>query len=210
MIRKRKKILGVGINDVDYFVLKSEHIKDDVTGRLKHKILWECPYYSKWVSMISRCYSARLHERLPRYKGCTVHEDWKYFSNFRAWMETQDWEGKHLDKDLLCPGNKHYSPETCCFIPEKLNLFILECNASRGEFPIGVSWRKDKGKFRARCNNPFTRTEEHLGYFENPMDAHKVWLARKLELCHEFSGLVDDHIFLKLVERYKEYTINED
>jgi hypothetical protein len=31
--------------------------------------------------------------------GCSVSDDWKYFSNFKLWMEKQDWGRKHLDDE---------------------------------------------------------------------------------------------------------------
>jgi len=39
-------------------------------------------------------------------------------------MERQDWEGKHLDKDILIPGNKIYSPDRCIFVSSLINLLI--------------------------------------------------------------------------------------
>ena len=205
---RRRKIHGVGINDLDYTVIVTETV-GYVDGKQKQKVIWKCPYYTKWIMMLSRCYSKTLHKALPRYENCAVCDEWLLLSNFKAWMEKQDWEGKHLDKDLIVRGNRMYSPETCCFIPEKLNIFMVECNASRGDFPIGVSWRSDRGKFRARCNNPFTRKEEHLGYFSDLVDAHNAWLSRKLELCEGFYGIVEDEIVSKLIDRYKEYNPND-
>lgn len=206
--KRQRKIQGVGINDLDYAVIVTETV-GYVDGKQKQRVIWQCPYYTRWVGMLSRCYSKRLHKGLPRYEGCTVCDEWLLLSNFKAWMEQQDWEGKHLDKDLLFRGNTVYSPETCCFIPEKLNIFMVECNANRGNFPIGVSWKPDKGKFRARCNNPFTRKEEHLGYFSDPIEAHNAWLSRKLQLCEGFYGIVEDEIVSKLIERYREYNLND-
>ena len=108
-------VCGVGINDADYVVKKFETI-GYVDGKRKRKLVWTCPYHRAWESMLKRCYSAKYQERQPTYKGCTVSDDWLTFSNFRAWMIAQDWEGKHLDKDLLFEGNKIYSTETCVFV----------------------------------------------------------------------------------------------
>lgn len=209
MNNRRRKILGVGVNNLDYTVIVTETV-GYIDGKQIQKKLWQCPYYTRWLQMLTRCYSKRLHKELPRYEPCTVCEDWLLLSNFKSWMEQQDWEGNHLDKDLLVRGNNVYSPDTCCFIPEKLNIFLVECNARRGDWPIGVSWKPDKNKFRARCNNPFTRKEEHLGYFEDARLAHKAWLARKLELSHEFATIIhDQRIMSGLILRYEEYNKSE-
>lgn len=110
-MKQKKLIYGVGINDAGYAVMKREEA-GYVDGKRKRKLVWACPYFRAWSSMLSRCYSTKWHERYPTYKGCTVSKEWHTFSNFRAWMVTQDWEGKSLDKDLLIEGNKIYSADT--------------------------------------------------------------------------------------------------
>ena len=63
-------------------------------------------------------------ERRPAYKDVVVRQEWLTFSNFKRWMEKQDWEGKQLDKDIIVLGNKVYSPETCAFVLGVTNGFI--------------------------------------------------------------------------------------
>ena len=127
---------GVGINDADYEVTRYEYVIVD--GRKKQKRIWICPYYQTWKGMLGRCYSTKYQDTRPTYKGCSVSEEWLTFSNFRAWMEKQDWEGMQLDKDLLFEGNKVYSAETCVFITREVNSFTTDCGASRGEWRVGV------------------------------------------------------------------------
>lgn len=86
-----KLIHGIGINDSDYKVRKTRKIKTP-DGKSKTEVLWICPFYSKWLGMIQRAGSASYKARDPWYDGVTVCEDWKYFSKFKAWMETQEWE----------------------------------------------------------------------------------------------------------------------
>lgn len=131
--------------------------------------------------MLGRCYDEGFQSRLPSYKGCHVTEDWLYLSKFENWLLTQDWKGKQLDKDILFPNNKLYSPETCVFVDAKLNTFLVDRASARGLYPIGVEWSKSRNKFRARCSNPFIGKTEHLGYFYDPMVAHLVWKKRKHE-----------------------------
>ena len=201
-----KLVYGVGINDADYVVERRETI--EVNGVRKRTLVWWCPYYRVWKDMLTRCYSAKNQERLPTYKGCSVSEEWLRFSNFRRWMEEQDWEGMHLDKDILFKGNKVYSAETCVFVSGALNSFTIDSGASRGEWLIGVSWHKASSKFRSSCCNPFTKKQEHLGLFLNEQKAHQAWLKRKLELAHLLAEeQADGRVAKALIERYTNYEV---
>ena len=207
MIMKPKKLVyGVGINDADYAVQEFETI-GYVDGKRKQKLVWICPYYSAWRSMLARCYSAKVQGRRPTYVGCSVSHEWLTFSNFKAWMEKQDFEGKQLDKDMLFVGNKVYSAETCVFVTGAVNRFTTDSGASRGEWLIGVSWRKEANKFMSSCGNPFTKKRENLGYFTCELEAHKAWLKRKLELAYELAAIqTDQRISKALIDRFTNYS----
>ena len=180
--KRNKLVCGVGINDADYNV----DVKKTING--KRVLVWRCPFYKCWKTMLERCYSENYYEKNPTYKDCKVCDEWLLFSNFKKWMEQQDWEGKQLDKDLLVVGNKVYSPETCVFVDCTVNNFIIDKSAYRGEFMIGVDLFKRDNKFRVRCSNPFTRKREWLGYFTNELDAHLAWKTKK----HEFACQLAD------------------
>jgi hypothetical protein len=125
------------------------------------------------------------------------------FSNFKSWMETQDWEGKELDKDLLMEGNKVYSPDTCCFVSVKVNSFLNKKFASRGQLPLGVS-KVRKNKYAAQCSNPFkTNSSQYLGYYDSAEEAHLVWKRKK----HEYACILaelekDERVKAALLTRY--------
>ena len=177
-LRKRNKLIqGVGVNDADYNVSRSENVDG------KYKTVWRCPYYITWKHMLIRCYNEKYHLLKRSYEDCEVCDEWKLFSNFKKWMETQDWKGKQLDKDLLKEGNKVYCPEYCIFVDGKVNNFVLDCNSARGNYMIGVDLHKQSGKFRARCSNTLTGESEHLGEFYNELEAHLAWKKRKHELA---------------------------
>lgn len=175
---KRKLVEGVGINDADYVIARNEIL---LSG--KQRRTWVCPFYSKWTEMIKRCYSEKYQTNKPTYRGCTVCEEWLTFSNFKAWMESQDWKGKQLDKDLLKEGNKIYSPDYCIFVERKINMFVTDSGAARGEYMIGVHFHIPLGKFQAECRNPFIKKSEYLGIFNTELDAHLAWKKRKHELA---------------------------
>ena len=201
-MKPKKLVYGVGINDADYVVQKFEQL-GYVDGKQKQKLVWKCPYYERWAHMLARCYSAKYQENKPTYKGCSVSTEWHTFSSFRRWMEGQDWEGKHLDKDLLFEGNKVYSPESCVFVSQLVNSFTNDNGATRGEWLIGVNWHKRDGKFQSNCSNPFTKKNEYLGYFDCEQEAHEAWMRRKLELAHELAEIqTDPRIAKTLIDRY--------
>ena len=205
MIKVKKLVFGVGVNDADYVTKVFETI-GYVDGKRKQKLVWVCPYYRVWTSMLKRCYSTKYQEKYPTYKGCTVSDEWLTFSVFKSWMESQDFEGKQLDKDLLFEGNKVYSAETCVFVTKVVNTFIIDCGSTRGELPIGVCWNKRDEKFVAQCRNPFTDKRGHLGYFDCPKEAHKAWLKRKLELSYLLAAeQTDERVAKALIERYTNY-----
>lgn len=164
-------IFGIGINDADY----------PVTKRNTNGKQLMCPYYSKWRGMLQRCYSDKYKARQKTYKNCFVCKEWLTFSNFITWMETKEWEGCELDKDILGDG-KLYSPETCCFIPKRINLFLVDRSRFRGDYPLGVAWDKERSCFQAHCANPYGKYE-HLGRYETPEEAHLSWAKTKFAHC---------------------------
>lgn len=202
MVKKKKLVRGVGTNDADYVVRRFETIGYE-NGKQKQKLVWECPFYRRWCSMLKRCY-----EWGTSYIGCHVCEEWLTFSNFKAWVEKQDWEGKELDKDLLIKGNRVYSPETCVLVDKRVNLFLTERAASRGQWLIGVYWSKRGGKFRASCG--VDGKVKYLGLFDTELEAHKAWLAFKLEQARLLAvEQTDPRVAKALIERYENY-ITED
>ena len=198
---KNKLVYGVGINDADYVVcIKEEAPK--VNGKQKQKIIWQCPFYSRWVGMLNRCFGNRFKEKQPTYKDVTCCEEWLTFSNFKSWMEQQDWEGKHLDKDLLVYQNKVYSPETCVFIEQSLNMFLVKSNKTRGIYPIGVSYRTDtervnrlKSTYQTKIGNKGKHL--YLGSFNTPEEAHQAWQKEKIKQAQDLAASQTDERVIK-------------
>jgi hypothetical protein len=173
--KKFRKVIGVGINDADYSVTYNKI--DPVTGKSVQTGI--CPFYTKWRNMLIRCYTEKHRARYLTYQGCTVCKEWLLFSNFKEWMESKDWCGMELDKDLIVLGNKIYSPSTCIFIPQELNKFMNGHERGRGDLLIGVSMCDSK--FVAYCNNPFEEGKgRYLGRFSTEIEAHSVWRERKI------------------------------
>lgn len=182
---------GHGINDADYVT------QDKSTGSV-------CPFFLTWKNMLKRVYSTAEHARRPSYVGTIVCGEWLRFSSFRIWMESQDWQGKQLDKDLLVMGNKVYSAATCCFVSREVNSFLTDSAATRGILPIGVYLHKDTGKFAAQIQIR-GKGRKHLGLFDNADSAHQAWLKEKLEIATRLAAKeVNPMIANALLARFSE------
>lgn len=184
MGRKQGLVFGVGINDANYVV------QPTVNG-----VRTACPYYRAWKGILARCFYKRLHEIQPTYLDCTVDTEWLTFSVFKAWMETQDWKGKHLDKDILFANNKRYSKETCVFVSKSVNMFLTSRDNDRGKYLIGVDLRKN-GMFRASCSDGYGN-QLHIGLFVSELEAHLAWRQYKHALACK---LADEQTNMKVAE----------
>jgi hypothetical protein len=107
--------------------------------------------YTCWVHILERVFSKPFHEKCPTYKGCSVSKLWINYQIFGDWYDENYVDGWHLDKDILFKGNKSYSPEKCCFVPQEINKLFVKADAIRGKYPIGVK-SKDGKKFYVAVN----------------------------------------------------------
>ena len=200
--KMNKLVCGVGVNDLSY----KTQVKEWVTkngGKRILKSVFLCKYYTVWRDMLTRCYSKKYLESNPSYIGTSVCSEWLSATAFKKWMEQQDWHGKCLDKDIVVPRSRLYSPETCAFVLNATNSFVLASDARRGDYPTGVSLYKRTGKYRALCQNIFTGKNEHLGYFSTPEEAHECWRKRKHELAQLVAATESDpRVVEALKKRY--------
>ena len=198
MRNRDRKVFGVGINDAAYETQK--FIKVD--GR--SKLSWSCKLYKKWSGMMERCYGKSYQSKNPSYIGCTVCDDWIYFSKFKEWADNFQWEGLQLDKDILGGGEKIYCPENCAFILGKTNRFIITGRTLENGLMIGVNSYVTKGKYSAKCGNPFTGNQENLGIFNSELEAHLAWKKRKYELSLILADMeIDPRVKTALPAMYK-------
>lgn len=181
-----KKVLGVGINDADYKVTRYEGCKQ----------VWICPFYIRWKSMIARCYDKSYIKINPTYIDCSVCESWLTFSIFRKWMESQDWNGKYLDKDLLKRGNKVYCPEYCIFVDREVNNFIVE-KVNNGLLP-GVHYEVSRNRYRASINGA------SAACFDTEIAAHNCWRKHKVDFAFDLAGKQKDPKVAEAILRYYE------
>ena len=136
--------------------------------------------YIVWKNMLTRCYDKKYQSIHPSYMNCYVSKEWHNFQTFAKWFDKHYTVGYALDKDLLVHGNKVYSPETCVFIPQKINNFLTNKHRSNTSGYTGVSWNKRHKKWVAQISSK--GKYKHLGYFDDPKEAAEAYKkARKIE-----------------------------
>ena len=195
-------IYGVAINDLsNHKTQLSERYKDE-NGEPRRRVLWQCPFYTKWFNMLTRCYSEKEMIKHPTYEKVYVSDDWLLFSNFKNWMEKQDWLNKNLDKDILFPGNLEYAEDKCVFVSKRVNNFLIEKRTNKRDLPIGVSYHKSKKKFIAAisCGRHFSSRQ--LGAFDDPDVAHLRWAEEKLKMATEIAASENEKVATALILRY--------
>lgn len=155
--------------------------------------------YTRWHDMLSRCYNEKFHERQPQYKECSVCEEWLNFSNFKVWYEENKYgdESLDLDKDIMFKGNTVYSPETCCLVPHIINTVFLNGKRSRGKYPMGVWYDKDKKQFRASLS--FMGKLIKLGTFHTADQAFYRYKEYKedfiQDLAEQYKGKIPQKVY---------------
>lgn len=194
-LANRKLIHGIGTNDANYLV-----------NPVINKITLRCPYYTVWSSMIRRCYSSKFHDVMPTYKGCTVVSDWHVFSVFKAWMKTQNWKGKELDKDILIIGNKSYGPSSCVFVSGEINKLMNNNPSTKGDFPTGVAFDKKNKKYVSQCK--VGGANKKIGRFLTIEEAEYHYLIFKskviIQVTNREEVLMNNMLKESLLDRSKE------
>ena len=161
-----------------------------------------------WQSMLNRCYYPNALKRNPTYIGCTVADEWHNYQNFAKWYDENYYEIEdqqtQLDKDILYKGNKLYSPETCIFVPEKINTIFTKSNAKRGAYPIGVSAHKDNYQSRCKDNND---KSIYLGLYNTPEEAFSEYKKYKEQLIKKLANDYKTVIPVKLYNALYNYKV---
>ena len=166
--------------------------------------------YHAWHSMMDRCYNSKHSERYPTYAECEVCEAWHNFQTFAAWYDDNYYEieGQRmcLDKDILEKGNKVYGPDTCVYAPNYINSLFVKSDATRGDFPIGVT-RIAENKYVSRLDVRGKR--RHLGYYETPEEAffaYKSYKERYIkQVADEYKDLIPQRLYDAMYEYEVEY-----
>ena len=170
--------------------------------------------YKIWVNMLRRCYDEKYHERQSTYIGCKVSERFLNFQNFGEWDNDNyyeiEGERMELDKDILVKHNKIYSPETCIYVPQRINKLFTKSNKTRGDLPIGVSSCKN-GKYRVNCcllNLETGKSESiYLGLYDIPEQAFEVYKYYKEKNIKQVADYYKNKIPQKLYNAMYRYKV---
>lgn len=134
--------------------------------------------YQTWSGILGRCYAPSTQRARSAYAGCTVHDDWHCYQDFAEWMSAHPFSlpGYDIDKDILIPGNKMYSKETCLFVPQEINNLFINSGPSASGLPRGVV-RHSGGRFRAQISE--SRKKVHIGIFSTPEESFLAYKKAK-------------------------------
>lgn len=173
---------------------------------------YSCKSYKRawdiWAHMIRRCYDPYTINKNITYKDCIVCDEWFNFQNFAEWYEenyyTLQDESVQLDKDILYKGNKIYSPDTCIFVPHRINSLILCKPRCRGLYPVGC--HMSHGKICARCVTLDKCV--YLGRFETKEEAFEVYKEFKEKYIKQIADEYKDRIPAKLYIALYNYKID--
>ena len=160
--------------------------------------------YQVWKGMLERCYSDKFQAKKPTYKGCIVSENFVCYPYFKKWCNKQigfDQVGWHLDKDILSKGNKVYSEDTCCFVPQEINSLLVRSNATRGKYPLGVSYLTRLGMFEASVS--LGGRNKRIGRFYNAQEAFYAYKEVKesyiKEVANKWKDKIDPRVYNALM-----------
>lgn len=172
--------------------------------------------FNLWLHVLMRAYDKNFHVRNPTYSSTKICDEWLNFQNFAAWCYDQEFFGAkdskgnkfQLDKDILVRGNKLYSPETCCFVPQEVNVLLVSNGKNRGEYPVGVTYCGRIKKFKATLS--YQGTSLYLGSFKTSIEAFQAYKRVKESCIKETADKWKNHIDSKVYETLMNWEIKID
>lgn len=164
--------------------------------------------YALWTGIMQRGYCPAFKADNPSYQDVSVCSEWHSFQVFAEWFSSQEMAGTkgfQLDKDLIIPRNREYSPAACSFVPSQINSLLNDCAARRGEFLQGVCFEKDRGTYRAKIH--IRGKVVDLGRFSSEYVAYEVYRRVKekyvREMAEEYRFLLHPSVY----ENLKNWTL---
>ena len=175
-------------------------------GKYKVKINGKyTKYYKVWNRMLCRCYDPKYIQKHPTYEQSKVCDEWLNFQVFAEWLDENYYKiGEqimNLDKDILCKGNKIYSPDTCVFAPQNINKLFTKRDNDRGNCPVGVYYDKPTKKYKAQCT--VNGKNKYLGRYDTPEEAFQVYKNFKekyiKEVAKEYKNIIPTKLYNAMI-----------
>lgn len=146
-------------------------------------------FYSIWSKMLQRCYSDKYKNRFKTYENVSCCEEWLNYSVFEKWCYDNyyelEGERTELDKDILVKGNKIYSPETCIFVPRKINTCFVSQNLIKDNgLPCGITV-DSKNVYNAQCNTQNGRVYKYSKDLNKVLNFYKIEKEQEVKLLAE-------------------------
>lgn len=160
---------------------------------------------AKWSDMLHRVYDeSRFAWKMYGGRGVQVTPEWHNFQSFAAWITKQPYycvDGYELDKDILKPELKLYSPESCCLVPREVNIAMLVPMKPVGDLPLGVARTSNTpNAFRARVSKNGKLV--NIGVFPTSDLAYQAYKTERERYVHSladtYAGQMDERVCEKL------------
>jgi hypothetical protein len=94
--------------------------------------------------------------------------------NYNAWKNNPNF---NVDKDIICKGNKEYSPDKCCLVPNRINNLIKV--SRRSKYLLGVHYDKTSKKYYAKCKDSNLNEYVSIGPFNTEYEAFLIYKQYK-------------------------------
>ena len=169
--------------------------------------------YHEWMKILQRCYDSSYQEKYPTYKDCIICEEWMCYQNFAEWYYNNYYtinnEKMEIDKDILCKGNKIYSPQTCIIVPQRINKLFTKSNKLRGDLPIGVYYNKQNKKYRSQINKIENGKKQrvYLGLYNTPQEAFESYKKAKENYIKQVADEYKPYIPKELYDAMYNYKV---
>lgn len=149
------------------------------------------------------------------YQQCA--NGFENFQVFAEWCQSQvgycctDEKGKiyQLDKDILCKGNKVYSPDVCVFVPQAVNCLLQANRTPINGLPIGVSLATS-GNYSVTLRRGCLKMKSVYKEFKSPEQAFLFYKEQKEKYVKEVADFYRGQIDPRVYEALYKYEVDID
>ena len=196
------------IMHVSLAALRFGHIKNPYFRGKYGGYFGEGPYtkhgnpkaYNTWANIHKRLAEENQYtSRNKAYTGTVIDENWHNFQVFADWYEKyigllnpKYYNKYQIDKDILTwdTNIKLYSPQTCCIVPEQINIACANLYRDRyveSNLPMGVHANSSSKSSSYTINISLYGESPYPGTFETPEEAFMVYKQTKEKYLKELA-----------------------